>query len=50
VLGHLLEDTTSRERTDFLAAILAPARLAYRLIGVRQHRHETTRLRGPLRP
>ncbi|MFZ3269543.1 MAG: hemerythrin domain-containing protein [Mycobacterium sp.] len=49
VLGYLLEDTTPRERTDFLAAIPAPARLAYRLIGVRQHRHETTRLRGSLR-
>jgi hypothetical protein len=48
VLGYLLEDATPRERTDFLAAIPAPARLAYRLIGVRQHRHETTRLRGPL--
>jgi hemerythrin-like domain-containing protein len=50
VLGYLLEDATPRERTDFLAAIPAPARLAYRLIGVRQHRHETTRLRGPLQP
>ncbi|HTZ15768.1 MAG TPA: hemerythrin domain-containing protein [Mycobacterium sp.] len=50
VLGYLLEDATPRERTDFLAAIPAPVRLAYRLIGVRQHRHETTRLRGPLQP
>jgi hemerythrin-like domain-containing protein len=50
VLGYLLEDVAPWERTDFLAAIPAPARLAYRLIGVRQHRHETTRLRGPLRP
>jgi hemerythrin-like domain-containing protein len=50
VLGYLLEDATPRERTDFLAAIPAPARLAYRLIGVRQHRQETTRLRSPLRP
>ena len=50
VLGYLLEDTTPRERTDFLAAIPAPARLAYCLIGVHQHRHETARLRGPLRP
>jgi hemerythrin-like domain-containing protein len=48
VLGYLLEDATPRERTDFLTAIPAPARLAYRLIGVRQHRRETTRLRGPL--
>ncbi len=44
VLGYLLEDATPTERTDFLAAVPAPARLAHRLIGVRQHRHETTRL------
>ncbi len=50
VLGSLLEGATPQERTDFLAAVPAPARLAYRLIGVRQHRHETTRLRGPLQP
>jgi hemerythrin-like domain-containing protein len=50
VLGYLLEGATPRERNDFLAAIPAPARLAYRLIGVHQHRHETARLRGPLRP
>jgi hemerythrin-like domain-containing protein len=50
VLGYLLEDATPRERTDFLAAIPAPARIAYRLIGVRQHRHEATRLRDPLQP
>jgi hemerythrin-like domain-containing protein len=50
VLGYLLEDTTHRERTDFLAAIPRPARLAYRLIGERQHRNEINRLRGPLQP
>jgi hemerythrin-like domain-containing protein len=50
VLGYLLEGATPQERTDFLAVVPAPARLAYRLIGARQHRHETTRLRGPLRP
>ncbi len=50
VLGYLLEGATPQERTDFLAAIPAPARLAYRLIGARQHRNETTRLRGPLQP
>lgn len=49
MLGYLLEDTTTRERADFLAAVPAPARLAYRLIGVRQHRREATRLRGPRR-
>lgn len=50
VLGYLLEGTNPRERRDFLANIPAPVRLAYRLIGARQHRHETARLRGPLRP
>jgi hemerythrin-like domain-containing protein len=50
VLGYLLEGATPQERRDFLAAVPAPARLAYRLIGARQHRHETTRLRGPLHP
>jgi hypothetical protein len=47
-LGYLLEGTTPEERTDFLARIPAPVRLAYRLIGARQHRRETTRLRGPI--
>jgi hemerythrin-like domain-containing protein len=50
VLGYLLEGATPQERTDFLAAIPRPVRLAYRLIGERQHRNETTRLRGPLQP
>jgi hemerythrin-like domain-containing protein len=50
VLGYLLEGATPQERRDFLAAIPAPARLAYRLIGARQHRHETTRLRSALHP
>jgi hypothetical protein len=50
VLGYLLEGASPQERNDFLAAIPAPARLAYRLIGERQHRNETTRLRGPLQP
>jgi hemerythrin-like domain-containing protein len=50
VLGYLLEGATRQEQTVFLAAIPRPARLAYRLIGERQHRNETTRLRGPLQP
>jgi hemerythrin-like domain-containing protein len=48
VLGYLLEGATPQERSGFLAAIPAPVRLAYRLIGAHQHRHETTRLRSPL--
>ena len=50
MLGYLLEDTTPQERTVLFAAIPRPVRLAYRLIGVHQHRHETTRLRRPLQP
>jgi hypothetical protein len=50
VLGYLLEDATPEERTVFLAAIPRPVRLAYHLIGGRQYRNETTRLRGPLQP
>jgi hemerythrin-like domain-containing protein len=50
VLAYILEDATPEERTVFLAAIPRPVRLAYRLIGRRQHRRETTRLRGPLQP
>ncbi|MGH3583776.1 MAG: hemerythrin domain-containing protein [Mycobacterium sp.] len=49
-LGYFLEGATPAERTGFLAVIPAPVRLAYLLIGARQHRHETTRLRGPLQP
>ena len=50
VLGYLLEGATSEERNAFLAAIPRPVQFAYRLLGERQHRHETTRLRGPLQP
>jgi hemerythrin-like domain-containing protein len=50
VLGYLLEGATPQEQTDFLAAVPTPARLAFRLIGARLHRRETTRLRGPLHP
>jgi hemerythrin-like domain-containing protein len=49
-LGYLLEGASPQEQTDFLAAIPRPARLAYRLIGERQHRNETARLRSPLQP
>jgi hemerythrin-like domain-containing protein len=50
MLGYFLEGATPDEQTNFLAAVPAPVRLAYRLIGARQHRQETTRLRGPLHP
>ena len=50
VLGYLLEVATPQERAEFLAPLPRPVRLAYRLIGEPQHRHEATRLRGPLQP
>ena len=50
MLGYLLEETTPQERTILFADIPRFVRLAYRLIGARQHRRETTRLRRPLQP
>ncbi|MCW2563627.1 MAG: hemerythrin cation binding domain protein, partial [Mycobacterium sp.] len=48
VLGYLLENASPHEQAGFLAAIPSPARLAYRVIGRRQHRRESSDLRGPL--
>ncbi|MDV3127191.1 hemerythrin domain-containing protein [Mycobacterium sp. 21AC1] len=49
-LGYLLEGATAQEKSEFLAAIPRPVQLAYRLIGERQHRNETARLRCQLHP
>lgn len=46
ILGHILEETDDGERTRFLVRVPAPARLAYKLIGRRQHQRETAALRG----
>lgn len=45
-LAHILEDATPEERSTFLTThVPPPVRLAYRLVGRRQHRRETTSLR-----
>lgn len=46
ILGHILEETDDGERTRFLVKVPAPARLAFRLIGRRQHARETAALRA----
>lgn len=48
-LGHILEEASPTERRAFLSThVPAPVRVAYRLIGARQHRRETVALRGSL--
>ena len=47
-LGHLLEDATPAERTAFLTHVPLPGRIAFRLIGQRQHRREVGALRAGL--
>jgi len=47
-LGHILEEASPQERALFLRHVPAPARLAFRLFGAKQHRSEIARLRGPL--
>ena len=37
ILGHILEETDESERARFLRKVPPPARLAYRLVGRRQH-------------
>lgn len=46
-LAHILEDADDDERAAFLAHLPTPARLAYRLVGRRQHARETAALRIP---
>ncbi|GIJ46769.1 hypothetical protein Val02_36550 [Virgisporangium aliadipatigenens] len=45
-LGAILEDATPQERAYFLAKVPAPGRLLWHLIGRRQYRRWTRRLRG----
>jgi hemerythrin-like domain-containing protein len=46
ILGHIVEETTEEERARFLLNVPPPARLAYRLLGRRQHARETAAIRG----
>ncbi|MFJ3876900.1 hemerythrin domain-containing protein [Streptomyces sp. NPDC090077] len=45
-LGAILEDTSPEERREFLARLPVPARVVWRLLGQRQYRRETVRIRG----
>lgn len=45
-LAHILEEADEEERKTFLKAIPPPARVAYKLIGRRQHARETAAIRG----
>lgn len=46
VLGLALEDASATDRARLLAALPAPSRLAWRLVGRRRHRAAVVRLRG----
>jgi hypothetical protein len=46
-LGAILEDTSPQERREFLARLPVPARVLWKLLGQRQYRRETDRVRGP---
>ncbi|MFJ3205186.1 hemerythrin domain-containing protein [Streptomyces sp. NPDC086989] len=45
-LGAILEDTSLQERAEFMARLPLPARVLWRLLGQRQYRRETDRIRG----
>ncbi|MFD8996555.1 hemerythrin domain-containing protein [Streptomyces abikoensis] len=45
-LGAILEDASPEEREEFLARLPLPARVLWRLLGQRQYRRETVRVRG----
>jgi hemerythrin-like domain-containing protein len=46
ILGHILEEAGPGERRRFTRQVPLPARLAYTLIGRRQHARETAAIRG----
>jgi hemerythrin-like domain-containing protein len=46
ILGHILQETDEAERQRFLRQVPPPARLAFSLIGRRQHARETTAIHG----
>ncbi|MFJ7154462.1 hemerythrin domain-containing protein [Streptomyces sp. NPDC101118] len=45
-LGAILEDASPEEREEFLARLPLPARVLWKLLGQRQYRRETARVRG----
>ncbi|MGE7386486.1 hemerythrin domain-containing protein [Streptomyces sp. NPDC004126] len=45
-LGAILEDSSPQEREEFMARLPLPARVLWRLLGQRQYRRETDRIRG----
>ncbi|MCF3185385.1 hemerythrin domain-containing protein, partial [Streptomyces polychromogenes] len=45
-LGAILEDCQPEEHREFLARLPVPARVLWKLLGQRQYRRETRRIRG----
>lgn len=45
-LGAILEDSSPEERQEFLGRLPLPARVLWKLLGRRQYRRETARIRG----
>ncbi|MFF3620965.1 hemerythrin domain-containing protein [Streptomyces sp. NPDC002467] len=45
-LGAILEDSSPEERREFLTRLPVPARVLWKLLGQRQYRRETRRIRG----
>jgi hypothetical protein len=45
-LGAILEGNSPDERQGFLARLPVPARVLWKLLGQRQYRRETDRIRG----
>jgi len=46
ILGHILQETDDTERQRFMRRVPPPARLAFTLIGRRQHAREAAAIRG----
>ena len=46
ILAHILEEADEQEQKRFLKLVPPPARVAYKLIGRRQHARETATIRG----
>lgn len=46
MLGHILEEASPAERAHMMTKVPPPARVAFRLIGRRQHAREVAYLRG----